>query len=708
MLHELYKMYKGLESVDALPPEKHNDIQFPGMGTTFRVELGKAGEVKNFDLMDKAQIKNCWTLGDGNKNQFPAIKLTFPLIPAAHQAYKAWKEDHKKPKQNDLVDLLTDQMGKHELDLSSISEWPSYRKRIIERQQKFKADFADKNFYKLFERFVLIPENGVQLLKEVCVVIQQTLKARAIEELAEIANLLFGSELNAKGLIKDGKRITLFIDTFPRDDIDRYVSSHKEIPALSNALFSLEKTLDAKHQITCALTNEKSFPVEKKFPSEKLSVIGSTILFTKSDTSGPTVQRYGKWNTDAYLVSKTLTQKLAASIAFLASEKQKDTTWRKTPASSGKSPNLLLAYCLDDASIPVGNLIAFGSSDVKNFEDYEEATKTVIRISDGRSDLKPESAVELAEIIALDKANRKINYAYSTDLAALFSAAKAWQAACKNVPDFQLFALIGKEAKPSSALSVAVAPIQCNYLSKIQYIRDGAEFVPVPGMSFAETMQLFFSETESVDAAATIKQWLTRLTEQYQPLFSLCSLAKSHYWVTGKQARHAASPKLNTQALIATTLLSILLYKSNRVKGDYMNDFAYQLGQTCSALDELHIAYCFAERGGDVPNTTLGNTIYAMALQDPKKVLKDILPSRIKPYKAWVIRSQYREIKDENKKKIIKAGYYANTWIAKTSPALRQHIKEHEFKITDTYKAELMLGYLAGRPFEGKKSTQAS
>lgn len=692
MINELYKMYKGLERVDLLPPEKHNDIQFPGMGTTFRVLLGKDGEVKNFDLMTREQIKNCWSLGDGFKNQFPAIKLTFPLLPEGHKAYKDWKEKHKKPSQGDITDFILEQIQSHSLDLSSISEWPIYRKKIIEKMQRFEPGFADEDFFKLFERFALVPKNGVQLLEEVVAIIQGTLKEKPVDELVEIANLLFGTELDGKGAVKDGKRTTFIIDTFPFDEIDRYASSLKAVPSLSRALFSLESVSKNKSKIICALTGNLSTPVTNKFPSEKLSVIGNTIIFAKSDTSGPTVQRYERWKTDAYAVDKELINKLAASISFLANEKHKNITWRKAPSNTGKSPNLLLAYCVDDLSIPIGDLIS-PDPEINDIDDYKDATETVLKLYKGSS-LKPDSVVEIAEIIALDKANRKVNFSFTTNLQELFLAADDWNEASQNSPAFKLLAQVHTDTKLLAPWSVE--PVKFNILSKVKFIRDGFESVPLPGMNFSESMKIFFGQTLDVQRMA--EHWLIRFTDQYQPLFSLCSQTKSYYWATGSQRRHKASPKLNTQALIATTLLSILLYKLNRTREVYMNDFAYQLGQLCSALDELHIAFCHAERNGDVPNTTIGNMLYGMALQNPLKALS-VMASRIKPYEAWVKRSKNLATED----KTIKAGLYASSWITKVSSKLHLQIQDQSIEMTDTYKTELMLGYLAGRPFEGKK-----
>ena len=685
-------MYKGLEKVDAVPPEKHNDIQFPGMGTTFRVLLDVEGKVKSVDLMSKDQIKNCWSLGNGNKNQFPAMKLTFPLLPQAHESYKSWKEEHSKPRQKDLLDFLTIQFQKYTLDLSGLTEWPDYRSRISERMKKFEPGFFHESFYQLFDRFLKIPKNGVQLLEELFLTIQKNLKEKSSEELLEIANLLFGNELDAKGNIKDGKRPTLLIDTFPKIDVDHYASSIKEVPKLSAALFELENQSSNNKKVICSLTSKQAQPVDNKFPSEKLSIVGNTIIFSKPDTSGTTVQRYGRWKTDSFTVDKKIAQKLAASIAFLASEKQKGITWKKVPASAGTQSNLLLTYCLDDTSIPLANLMAF-ESDVEEFDDYQQAAENVLNLFKN-SDLKPDSSVEIAEIIVLDKSNRKVNFSYSTNLQNIFDAATEWSLACKNSPKFKLLAQVNKEAKLLEPWPIE--PMKFIGFSKIKFIRDGQESVPVPGMSFSETMRVFFSQ--KIDCKEVDQHWLLRLSDQFEPLLSLCSYAKTYYRVTDQQPRQRVASKSNNQALTATTLLSILLYKLNRSKEVYMNDFAYQLGQLCSALDELHIAYCHAERCGDIPTTTLGNTIYGMALQRPNKAL-DVLSSRIKPYLAWVKRSK----DSEPNNKLIKSGLYASYWLSGVSEQLKQHINNDGFKVSDTYKAELMLGYLAGRPFEGNK-----
>ncbi|MCU7937041.1 MAG: hypothetical protein KZQ99_19565 [Candidatus Thiodiazotropha sp. (ex Dulcina madagascariensis)] len=92
MLNELYSICQGLEATGESPAIKHNDIQSPGIGTTFRVMLDEHGQVSSTKLMTREQIQNSWSLGNGKKNQFPAIKVVYPLLAEGHVDYLAWKE----------------------------------------------------------------------------------------------------------------------------------------------------------------------------------------------------------------------------------------------------------------------------------------------------------------------------------------------------------------------------------------------------------------------------------------------------------------------------------------------------------------------------------------------------------------------------------------------------------------------------------------
>lgn len=142
-----------------------------------------------------------------------------------------------------------------------------------------------------------------------------------------------------------------------------------------------------------------------------------------------------------------------------------------------------------------------------------------------------------------------------------------------------------------------------------------------------------------------------------------------------------------------------------------MSDDAFRLGQLLAAADVIHVAYCADLRGGDVPPSLLGNSVLTVAGSHPKRALA-ILESRLKPYLAWAkreerLRSKIRDMKtaepktEEQKKAnrlswAISDGFYS-------APRLRTLVNDLRTVISvdrtdNSFKAELLLGYLAGFP----------
>ena len=133
-----------------------------------------------------------------------------------------------------------------------------------------------------------------------------------------------------------------------------------------------------------------------------------------------------------------------------------------------------------------------------------------------------------------------------------------------------------------------------------------------------------------------------------------------------------------------------------------MNDLAFKLGQYCAALDVLHIGYCHHQRKGQIPPKLIGNEAYSAALKSPARML-DITSQRVAVYKAWSDQVSLESIKDEKVAKQVRFALYARSFIRKVSLELHTLPKAHP-SATAEYRAELMLGYLAGLP----KKTQES
>lgn len=715
MLNELYSMYKGLENIGESPEIKHNDIQSPGMGTTFRVLLDCDGNVSRVELMTKDQIKDTWSLGNGYKNHFPAVKLVTPLIPDAHSSYKDWKENNKNPNEKSYRELIQNLTDNKSTGLLNTKCWPNYRNKIIERKDQLEVMRGGENecVYRLFERYSKSP-TGVSILEQVSeLMIKKALEDADKFTLKAISDALFGGDVDNKGNVKDGKRVTFLLDYLPKEDVDIHASSRTWVPSISKALFESGNHEYSKKSI-CAFTGSEDEVVVGTFSKEKLSVVGNTVIFAKNaGTSGPTVRRYGKSGADSYLIGKDLSQKLAASISFLSSDKLKGKTWSKIPSSTGSSPSLLLAYCKDNLNLSVTQLIT-GDSEIEDFDDYQDATQTVLDLFD-RSNCTPDAAVEIAEIIVLDKANRKINYSTTSTLENVRLAAQEWVSGGNNTPNFKLRAQVAKNKKlyspwplsPSSCVEVSrnVFKKEGVTVKEVMLNKNGRKVKPPPSIGFPDIMRLFFSKGDIATQLA--KRCLMKLSIQYEPLLSHCALSKVYSVlpkkVQDKKPKFKTNPKNNTQALNAVTLLAVLLYKIGRNKEVYMNGFAYQLGQLCSAIDELHIGYCKSVRGGQIPNTLIGSLTYGMALQNPTKALAQLAP-RIRPYETWA-KKELTKSKDKfSDDKAIKAGIFAYKWLSGQSEKLSSHFSENDEKSNDSYKAELMLGYLAGRPFEKTNS----
>ncbi len=695
MLNEFYSIYRGLEAVGESPAIKHNDIQWPGKGTTFRVMLDEYGQVASVKLMTKEQIQDSWSLGNGNKNQFPAVKVVYPLLASGHVDYLAWKEKVSKPGEVEYHELIEQLTQKYLMDLSHIKIWPSYRKQILARKDQLVGINDCEAVNQLFKRYSQT-NTGVEILEQVAsYLIESALQGADAFTLKHICTLLFGDDVTPKGEVKDGKRITLMLDCFPEADIDIHTSSRDRVAGLSKALFEAEmKTNKKTRNAECALTGDIGHVVYDIFPKEKLNIVGSTTLFAKnSTTSGPTVNRYNTSGGAAFSVSEELSQKLAASIAFINLAKFKDKTWSKLPSTTGASPSLLLAYCREDWELPLTLLIT-GASEIDDFDDYLDATESMLATIRGK-ELSIDAVVEFSEIIVLDKANRKINFSTTARIDQLIQSVEQWQLACKNLPSFKLYAQVKKNEKKMCS-PWAISPQQVMYLSRQKFIRDGTASTSLPSISFSDVMKLFIGKNNQ----ALAKRCLQRIAEQYQPLLNYCTLSRLQSVLQAK-AHIKTNPKNNTQALSAVTLMSVFLYKIGRTKESYMNDFAFQLGQLCSAMDELHIGYCKSERKGDIPNALIGNQVYGMALQNPVKAM-DFLASRRRPYDAWVTRMKAKNTRSEDK--AITAAIFAQIWMSKQAKSLNAFLSDSMPK-SDTYKAELMLGYLAGRPFEQKNTS---
>lgn len=162
-----------------------------------------------------------------------------------------------------------------------------------------------------------------------------------------------------------------------------------------------------------------------------------------------------------------------------------------------------------------------------------------------------------------------------------------------------------------------------------------------------------------------------------------------------------------------------------------MSGLGFRLGQLLAAVDMVHVGYCIDVRKGSIPATLIGNAAFSVAGSNPSRALS-ILQGRWAPYDAWTKdrldledkigdffkkarpqRERAKALKAEGKEdeatKMERqaAKDEAPGWAMRDALAQAANFRELCPKlaadlagepISDTFRAELLLGYLAGPP----------
>ncbi|HBF34998.1 TPA: hypothetical protein DDW35_10605 [Candidatus Sumerlaeota bacterium] len=163
------------------------------------------------------------------------------------------------------------------------------------------------------------------------------------------------------------------------------------------------------------------------------------------------------------------------------------------------------------------------------------------------------------------------------------------------------------------------------------------------------------------------------------------------------------------ETLKSVTVLGSLLHKLRGKEDRYMENAAFKLGQLLAAADVVHLGYCEGVRGGQVPPSLLGNQIFNTALNNPEKAF-GMLALRWAPYAAWVKEAGHNMAKktpgeklsqkEWNIRKALRNAREAGKLTAELTGCFK------ECKADDAFRAELLLGYMAGIPAAEKESDE--
>lgn len=720
MINELTILVNSLESIGKTTELVHRDISKPGGKEALRVVLGENATIESLEYISKKQLDFIWELKSSNHDRFPTAKLDMPLKESGNKLYVALegfksakgssKETARKKlaaickQENESVNELA-AFKDYELAIKLIEKypnctlpdkpkWPKNRSDIEQRAKIFsKSD--DPNIqviYGLYQRYLRFGNNGLDLLKQ--------LEQKAVEMMnGDNANLnkllmrvLFGSKLPADNVL-------LVLDYLPDKDYEIFATNKRYYEkSISKCLIEREKqSSNQLNQGCCPILGASQELINDKFPQISLGKgksVSQIIPYSKfTGNAAFTVERYGKSGIESYTIDKALSQKFQSVLEILTNEESRGKTWRSIPAENGKTEDLLVAYCRSVLNCSVIDLVADADENHKN---YQKDTKDVLALYE-KGNLKPHDLVDFFIFRKIDNGRQKIVYTSTQQVKNLCESRNHWDNACKNVPPVELKIKVGKEKKKPSKVS----PLKVVYLSTQTYCQDSELLKKkIPAISFSDTMKIFFDVADNQQVLA--KHSLTRLCTQYQFLFAACHLSK----ILKKQIDY----EKNNIALQITTLFGILLSKLGRSKETYMNEYYYQLGQLFSAMDVVHFGYCMQVRNKQIPSQLLGSACYSIALKNPSKAL-EIFAERLSPYASWatkLLKNKEELVKlDESIREPVKNAIHTYNWMKSITPKIHKNFEQELPLGKSNHKAELMLGYLAGRPFESKENSDS-
>ena len=704
MLNDLFAIERGLTAHGIHLADRHPDIKDMARGPALRVRLRADGRVADVEIVPDAGRGILWTLRDGQHNGFPGLKTGSGLLcldKRTRDAHAlAWDRD-KAPtsRRKELLRLL----GDGPFDAAQISAWPSagHRKRIGERLTVLRALVDDPLTAAVpaaFERFLIALNNSPSFLENLTAALAERVRDRGEEWLEPARAALVGP-------------VALAIDV-AEDDFERDASDPRQIGLVSIAL---SDSSDARGGQTgtephCALSGMAATLHAGNFPQPNLPGLGQTYIFSRNKDI-PSLTRYGRTADASFPIDSQLVRRLSGTITALTSDATKGRTWRLIPAETGDKPDLLVVSMADPEA---RSAEALTDSEAAGEAALKELGSRVLDQSRGIFEHDhPQDEVSVLILRTVDPANRKAIYHRRTTSAEFWRAAQRWQTATSNTPGWLGFpSPVQGKAEAVFQRPPHVAPLSITPLSRIQFANGGQRRVSAIGVTAAEAFGLYLHEG---DVERRARRFLRLLVRRHGTLLGGLAAARAK----GIEYLKEFDPKtdLRLDALRSTTWIGVLLHHLGRFSSrkpampervPYIDDLAFRLGQFLAAADLIHVGYCADLRGGDVPPTLLGNSVLAIAGSDPTRALS-ILQSRLKPYLGWAKRADsiYDKAKKEerqgNKSRAIALRQGVSQArrtrdIAQDLHAMMAPYKSKNRRPDDTFKAELLLGYLAGLP----------
>lgn len=731
MLNELLLIERSARESGIEMVQPHPDMNDAKKMPTLKTLLNGKGEVVSVQLIPDTVTP--WTLRDGKHNSFPFVQPKTPLIRqiSGQSELKTIAVDKKREK-NERRDAILKIANNSCLNNDAVENWPGTKmlNRIWERMGQL--SYIDEQIscvvLATFERFLrsfdpAIGGNSSNAFSEIVARLTENLELSSLDGWVEIATgLLLGKFDKKKNAWLCDAALVFEADGFHTSIIEKH-----HIMPVSKALnrFTSDAGVD-NDKNECGLMGGNCTLHKGNFPQPNIRILGPTYIFSKNKEIQAN-DRYGRFASDAMPIGANLVTMLGGALSAITSPERKNITWRSIPGEKPKQTDILIAFVENAMDVPIAESLAEEDFSEEEIDDTDISKANLVAIFEKRTErliemVRAKSNADLSEISVrltvlrkVDPANRKSVYSNTLTVSDIQKAANLWVQAEKNVPIWINLPVLKKgERIPTQIPPQHVAPLGLIAFSKQIFLRCGTERHEVPGMPASEAFKFFLQNPTNKNLSKMVLRLV--ISRRATLLTNVAHLAHTpNSWRHRKDTIREKNilVSLNRESLKTVTVLGLTLFKIGRKREVYMNDTAFKLGQLLAAADIVHAGYCADVRGGDIPPSLLGNQVFVMAQHAPAKALSTLC-RRWKPYDGWA-KKTVRDLNRINtltgsKNPIDKDRGWDIKKALRNAREMRTIAEELTFKIgdcraNDEFRAELLLGYLAGLP---KSNTQES
>lgn len=726
MLSELHQLARNLRIQGIDVEASHKDFGAPGLSgrASLRVRLTDNGIPVEVTSASPSDIPALWTLKKYNFDFFPAVRVDRPVFDVPlddpfwapkltrQSVLDAINRHRPKARAIEIAAGVADQAGR-------IRRWAG-------------AGTDDTmtslvHFAAAFLAFSKIDKTSLKLVEAV----EAGVATADPEFLKAAAAVLFGRRLAPRG--KPPKiecKAQLLFDLKSRSDpffsIYTATMRHQVRHALSMESSSADGKTSAAPPGICALELSPRELLSGPMPQWRASkVITKDVVPFSKFSDAKCHYRYGHADSESFPLGRDTAETLVGALKWVTDDARLNATWR--PIRNGKlirrqgrtyeDQDLLIAYPSADAeTLALVRLFAAASqedgvepaSNEKSFADTAEAVLSALRekVQTGRI----AQWVRLILIRSVSKGQIQLAHMSSPSIEELASAVEAWRRSEDNLPRALRIPVRWTKAKNGIGWfrPRVLFPEEIGRLLTHQWIRAGTECSRVESPPIGVVFDLFLRKPGvwQQHAAQLLEVTLARCAPLLTGAGRLLHLKPSDVgekwlseWLdlfplTASGKPDFSKPQPGRSFVNSISLIGSLLYAMNSTVDQYTNESAFLLGRLLAMMDELHRCYCVAERGGDIPNSLIGNGLLGRAAESPARAIEELL-DRSRIYLGW---AKTAEPPSDPKKESARIAVFSARKVLRLAAPLSESLHREnalDEELTPVRKAHLFLGYLS-------------